>query len=477
MLSWLNKLHLFLLCAILYISCGFIDFRPIGLKIEPNESGSLLPRPNSPVILRFDTKMEKYETEGILQIYNDNGMVSGDRFWKGNELYFLPVPEWTAGVRYTLNLSGTIRSADGREIRIQRFISFYAINKSEAPLLEWYTPADGESVGTGNVTMEFHFSRPMEKLSVESALTIDGIGNKTFEWSADDKILKVTPEKSLSPWTAYKWTLKEIAKSRDGVPLPKFVSAQFKTDLDQLLPQVKKVFPALFSNGLWLPTGADIESGLGPGQGIVVEFNKEMNESILRALRIEPSITGRTEFISAKSIVFIPGRDPEPEIIYAFIISGDAKDREGFKLGADFRICFAPDIPFLKILSFAVDGVTVISNLPPSGIIKVPVDPAAGEVSFTIRFSLPFNTEEKKNTALKIILSPFFPKTLLPVALNNVTWISDDRLRMKWEGLMAGNSGEEHYYKFSIPGGKAGINNGNGMFLKEDQYIYLEAVN
>jgi len=481
MLRWLNNSGVVIVCAILFASCELVDLRPVGMKIEPAESDSLLPNPNSPVILSFDTEMERHEAESILQISCDSGTVNGDRYWNGNALYFVPVPGWTAGVRYTLSLSGTLRSVDGRELRLERFVSFYAINKSAPPLLDWHSPADGASVGTGDVIMEFHFSCPMERLSVESALVVEGMGNKTFEWSDDDRILRVFPEKSLAAWTVYRWTLKESARSRDGVPLPRTISAQFATNLDQVMPRVQNVYPVLHSQGRWLPTGFDIETGLGPSQGIAVEFNKVMGENVLRSLRFEPAISGRTELLSEKTVLYIPSRDIEPETAYTLIVSGDTRDSEGLKIGRDFRISFVADIPFLKVLSFNADGVPVLEsragtyNGDLGSVLGVRVG-ATGEFSFTIWFSLNFTTEEKQNAATKIYLETFFPKNLPSVALNSVSWISNDRLRMTWEGLRAGSSTEEHYYRLVIPGGKGGITNGGGMYFKEDQYLYLEAV-
>ena len=466
------------LCAMVLASCGFADLRPVGITIEPDKANSLLPAQHSPVILKFDTDMEKNDAEGILQITSDAGLVSGDRFWEGNNLYFVPTAGWTAGTRYTLSLTGTIRSVDGRELRIERFVSFYAINMSEPPLLEWHSPADGESTGTGDVVPEFHFSRSMDRLTVESALTVEGIGNKIFEWLADDTILKIIPDKTLSAWTSYRWNLKNSAKSREGVPIPRSYSGQFTTDLDQIFPSVEKVFPVLNSDGRWYPTGLDIETGLGHGQGIVVEFSKVMGENALRSLRFEPALTGRTEFLSEKSIVYIFTRDPDPSVTYTLIISPDTRDSGGLKLGGEYRINFIPDIPFLNVLSFVADSSpVVIENFASANnVLKVPVDPATGELYFNIRFSLPFTEEEKQNTALKILLSTFFPRTAAPVALQYARWISDDRLRMGWEGMTAGNGDEAHYYKLIIPGGRGGISSGAGMYMKDDITLYLEAI-
>jgi hypothetical protein len=463
------------LCAIISCSCGFADLRPIGIAVTPAETDTVLPGAYSPVMIEFDTEMERDATEGILQISSGMGTIAGDKYWKGNQLYFVPAPGWTAGVRYTLTLSGIVHSVDGRELRLEHFLSFYGINKNPPPLLEWHSPADGESVEAGNIPMEFRFSRPMERLSVESSLSVEGMANKKFEWSADDTVLVVIPEKAIPAWTTCRWTLKNSAKSREGVPLAKTVSARFSADLDRLMPKVIRVFPAYNSSGRWLPSGEMIENGLGPGQGIAVEFNKPMGENVTRSLRFEPSLAGRTEILTAKSVVFIPSRDPEPETAYTLIIPADTKDSGGLKLGEEFRISFVPDIPFLQVLAFKADGVPETAGGDMGSVIAVPANAGNGELYFTIRFSLQFTDAEKQNTALRISLVPFFPGTLEAPALCSAAWISDDRLRMKWERLMPGTANEAHYYKLLIPGGKGGINNGFGMYLKEDRFFFLEA--
>jgi len=474
--SW-NSIITLSLCAIICASCGFLDLRPIEYSIEPDKPDSLLSDSHTPVILRFGTEMKQNDAEKILQVTSDTGVINGDFLWNGNDLYFTPVPEWTAGIKYTLSLLGIIRSVDGRELRVERFISFYAINKNEPPLLEWHNPSYGASIGTGDVVFEFHFSRPMDRLSVESALTIEGIGNKIFEWSDDDKKLRVTTDKAFTPWTSYRWNLRDSAKSADGVPLPKTYSGYFTTDEDQTLPRVVGVFPVLYSDGSWFPTGADIETRLEPGQGIAVEFNKPMGDNVLRSVRFEPSLTGRTELLSEKSIVYIFTKDPEPETTYTLIVSADTKDSEGLKTGIDYKINFKPDIPFLNVLSFFTDSEKEINDVSSNTVLPVNITQATGEFAFYIGFSLPFSMEEKQNTAMKITLAPFFPRTLASAALKYVGWhSSDDSLYMCWEGLEAGNGEIPHYYKLTIPGGKSGINNGSGMYMKEDVVIYLEAI-
>jgi hypothetical protein len=463
--------------TVFLISCGFADLRPVEIRVSPHTSDTVLSGEYSPLSVTFNTKMVKKEAESLLAVTSDTAVVEGDFSWDGNTLMFVPVAGWKAGIRYTLSLSGMARSTDGREIRLERYVFFYAINKLPPPLVEMHSPADGESVRVNGLTMEVYFSQEMDRISVETALSIDSVGDKKFEWTDDNKMIRIIPERALSPWTLYRWTLKNSAKSVDGVPLAKAVSAVFCTDLDQELPEVGRVYPVLQSGGRWIPTGGSLEEDFGPGLGIAVEFSKPMGDTILRSLRFEPSLSGRTERASEKSIVFIPSRDPEPETVYTLTISGDTADTEGLKIGSNYRRVFTTDIPFLRILSIKATGENSSEWTGEGRSLAVQANETDGLVRFSIHFSLPFTEEAKQKTALAISITPFFPINLAPIALRSVTWhSSDDRLTMEWEKFTVGTSDEPHYYKFIIPGGMGGISSGNGMYLENEISLYMEAL-
>ena len=472
----INIFYVNIFCsAILFLSCGFIDLRPIEVSTSPGAQDTILSGEYSPLSVSFNTGMEKREAENLLMVSSDLGTVEGDRIWNGNTLLFIPAAGWAAGTRYTMGLSGTARSVDGRELRIERSISFYAINRSPPPFVERHYPADGESVRTGT-HIELFFSCPMDKISVELSLNINGLGEKKYEWSNDDKTIKVIPEKNFSPWTVYRWTLSNGAKSKEGVPLAKEIAAVFSTDLDRELPVVSRVYPVIQSNGIWFPTGGSLEEKFGPGLGIAVEFSKPMEEAASRSLRFEPSLAGRTEKLTEKNIVFIPTRDPDPNTVYTLIISGEAKDTEGLKIGADYRCVFIADIPYLRITSVDVyNGASI--DPAANSVLQVPVSEVdGGRIRFTIKFSQLFNEEAKQKTALSVSLIPFFPSNLDHIALRFVSWFSDDMLNMEWERLEAGTSDKPHYYRLLIPGGRNGIDNGGGIYLEQEISLYLEAV-
>jgi hypothetical protein len=476
-------------------SCGVIDLRPIGVQTIPGEAYEVLEDYYTPVGLIFDTEMDEITTQQVVSVSFSGGTVAGDLRWQGNTLTFTPAAGWIAGRRYTLGLTGEIYSLDGRELRLVHYLPFFAVSRAEPPRLESFAPADGASVG---VTAEeggavvLNFSQPMDRRSVEEGFSLDGVGDKQFEWDGD-QVLRISAAKPLSPWTAYHWSLDQ-ALSREGAPLAKPVSAQFTTDRDRSHPAVLEVFPLLRSDppetggaspspNLFLPwvrTGAAIEDGLGSGQGIGVQFNKPMDaESMGRAIRMEPALSGTVEIVSPSSLVYVPDRDPDCETRYTLIVSGDTQDKSGLRLGADFICYFTPDIPFLRIPALSVNGQApmAVDDGALSPCYAFPLGGTTGITGLTLVFSLPFSREAMAAAALEISLDPWFPASAGSAVLKAAAWSSEDTLYMEWEGLEPGAAAEPHFYRLTIPGGKGSLTNGRGSYLKNTQNIYLEVLN
>ncbi|MFP3089651.1 Ig-like domain-containing protein [Treponema sp. TIM-1] len=474
-------------------SCAVIDLRPIGVETIPREPYEVLEDYYTPVVLSFDTEMVKTTAQQAISVSFSRGVVEGDLRWQGNTLYFTPAAGWIAGRRYTLSLTGEIYAADGRELRLARYLPFFAVSRAELPRLDSFSPADGASVGVtaeDGGTVILNFSLPMDRRSVEEGFSLDGAGNKKFEWDGDDRILRVRTDKPLSPWTTYHWSLDQ-ALSREGAPLAKPVSAQFTTDLDRSHPVVLEVFPLLRGDPPettapvpelfppWVRTGADMENGLGSGQGIGVRFNKPMDEESMRkAIRLEPSLSGNVEILSPSSLVYVPDRDPEAETRYTLTVSGDTQDTSGLRMGVDFICYFTPDIPFLRIPSLSVNGQPPLAMDAGdgSGYYAFPLEGITEITGITLEFSLPFSPEAMVATVLEISLDPWFPASLGSAVLKAAAWSSEDTLFMEWEGLEPGTPGEPHFYRLTIPGGKSGISNGQGSCLKDTQHIYMEVL-
>jgi hypothetical protein len=461
-------------------SCkGFINVTQIGFTIFPDKDNTVLNKDNNILSVKFDTAMDKLNTQKIISVQVSGSSVKGDLSWQGNELIFSPLEKWLPGVRYTLNLDGTLFALDGREERIKRHVSFYALHREAAPYAVAFTPADGSSVGVTSdegARVQIIFSRPMDRQSTEDAFYIDGVSERNYTWASGDTVMEMHPVNNLNPWTVYRWSLSNKAKEKNGVPLGREIIGRFVTDADRMLPAVNEVYPLIrggIDSGLWwLRTGAPVESGLGPGQAIGIEFNKPMDESVLRAIRFEPSLAGRYEMWKPDTVVFIPDRDPEPEKRYAIIVSAGTRDTGGLKMEKDFTLSFIPDIPFLSVLSMDTgDGAIKIEQ---NGIYAAKTIPPEGICTITIRFSHAIETLSRSAIVLALRLEIFFPGTLMPVSFRSARWWSADTVVLQWEGIERSTGRESHYYKLVLPGGRSGISDGRGSYLKEDMAVFLK---
>jgi hypothetical protein len=423
--------------------------------------------------------MDNTGTQKIVSVQSSGAFVKGDLLWQGNELVFTPLEPWQPGIRYTLNLEGMIYAEDGREERVSHHVSFYAIHREAAPYVAAFSPADGATVGVrreDGAFVSIVFSCPMDRQSAVDAFNFDGVSEKDFIWSSGDTVMEIHPKNALNPWTVYRWSLSNKAKGKNGVPLGREASGRFVTDRDRILPAVTEVFPLIrgsaSSGAWWIKTGLPMETGLGSGQAIGIEFNKAMDESALRSIRFDPSLAGRTEMWKPNTIVFIPDRDPEPEKVYTLIVSADSRDSGGLKMEKEFSLSFVADIPFLEVLSMdaGFGSITPLQN----GIYAAGAVLPEGVCTVTLRFSHAVNAEARSAIVLALRLEAFFPGTLKPVSFRSARWWSGDTVVLQWEGIERSKSGEKHFYRLVLPGGRSGISDGKGSYLKEDTIFLLE---
>lgn len=467
--------------AIAVSGCALIDLRELSIATYPEANGAILSSINTPLRVSFDSGVDRKEAEAAFSVSSAFGAAEGDIEWKGNGFSFVPVAGWLPGVRYRMTLKGSIRALDGREARPNRDLFFFAVHSGAAPYLASFSPPDGASVGVSEESgacLLLSFSRAMDTRKTETALNVQPSAEFAFSWNEDATVLRLVPKKPLSPCATYRWKLSadaaDGAASSDGAPLAREASASFATDADSSPPSVSRTFAALQSGSSWIDSGGSL-SDLDAGQAVGIVFSEPMDaDTLLSALSFSPSLPGRADVIGTNTAVFIPDRIPEPESEITLIVSPEASDLSGLGMAEEYRERFVPAVPYLRMLSAETGTLEPVDPVDDSSS-AVTIALPDGVLSLTLRFSVSFDTAARISATERIGLSPFFPAVLSSPTLKSVSWIASDTVCLTWEGLERSPSDRTNWYRLSLPGGRGGIACAEGLFMKEDLSIYLEA--
>ncbi len=462
-------------------SCDLIDLRPVAVSTMPASAYTMLASRESCVVVTFSAEPERLEAERAFLVRSPEGAVEGDFSWNGPGFTWKPVSPWNPGLRYRLILKGSIRTLDGREVRPEIDLPFFAQRSTGQPLLSSFTPAQGSSIGvsTGSLpVLKLEFTEAMEVLSTETAFNLKPAAECCFSWNTEQTILYITPKEKLSVCSMYRWTLGTGARAVDGTPLGRSAGGTFITNLDSTPPRVERAYPVFHSGGAWVEAAADL-SGLDARHSLAVLFSEPIEPvSAIGGIRLEPSQTGRSDAVGPRLVVFTPEREWLPEQALTLVVSADVKDSSGLRAGEEFRLRFTPLVPYLKILAVSAGVDKTTDDLGDSSILTVALgDAPDGICTLMLRFSAPFDAATKVATAERVTLSAFFPSYLPAPSLRDLCWLSDDTLTMTWEGLRANDDEAINFYRLLVPGGQGGILSGKGLWLKDDGLLYLEVEN
>jgi hypothetical protein len=317
----------------------------------------------------------------------------------------------------------------------------------------------------------------MDKPSVQDAFMINGFTDKQFNWNEEGTVVTITNKKNIAAFETYTWTLGTAAKSEDGFPLAKEVSARWTSDAETRKPEIAEVCTVIkkeLSFGTeWQKTGILGEKGAGHGEAIKITFTKSMDASGMKsAVRFEPSLSGSVEVLNSRNIIFIPDRDPLIETYYVMTVSGEVKDKQGITMGEDYRVPFLPDIKYLHPVVIDV----LSQDVSNKGAVDVILENTESEIQLSIDFDQRFSSENQIDCINRLKLSRLFPSDAPTPALISARWSYAKTLDMIWSLSPGVSAAGRLYYKCVIPGGQNGITNGDGAYLKEDIVFYVNVM-
>ncbi|GAB1482965.1 hypothetical protein MASR2M78_17810 [Treponema sp.] len=465
---------LFAFLSVLLSFCSLIDLRSFSVSTSPAHDKEVLPTVWSEVSVLFGAEIEKQEAERAFSVRDGAQEVPGDTRWEGRALIFSPKEAWKSGFLYRLKLRGSIHALDGRELQADLDIPFTVLRVEGAPQLLSQYPLQGASISVhpeADAYLQFTFSEPMDAWTVQDALSIKPYLDLDFHWDTEYRLLTARPKDSLAPCCPFHWNLSVHARSRDGAPLAKQAEGDFISDADTLSPHVKRTYPVLASN-------LDLGLSLGEidnGQSIAIEFSEAMDEESLRhSIHLKPDIPSHIECPAPHLAIFTPERSLEPESSYKLSVLSSAKDLSGLQL-EEYEEYFVYQVPYLRLLR--IEAAAGELALPPfSDPLRCRVSEVEGLLSFSLLFSAPFDAPSRAALSRQLRFVAYFPPILSTPQLRSMIWLSSTLVHISFEDLSAGSPGEEHYYQLLLGGTRSGLNNGGGLFMKEDFVLFVEAV-
>jgi uncharacterized protein YfaS (alpha-2-macroglobulin family) len=222
-------------------------------------------------------------------------------------------------------------------------------------------PLNGSRIGLDEEIV-FYFDQPMERASVESALSVDPVGAGDFVW-VNDETIKFTPNEGLEAGASLNIAFETGAKSILGRALPE--SRRFSFQAAEALRPVQLI-------------PEDGSANLGVDSAVAVGFNQPVVSlgaeaaTLPAAFELEPTAQGHGEWLNTSTYVFYPDA-LEGGKAYQVYLNPDLQSLAGTSLSAETDWTFSTAEPRLL-------------ETEPSTEVPLPLD-----LAWTFRFNQPMD--------------------------------------------------------------------------------------
>jgi uncharacterized protein YfaS (alpha-2-macroglobulin family) len=231
--------------------------------------------------------------------------------------------------------------------------------QTQPPALVETDPLPGAQIAVKN-PITFYFNQPMQRPSVEAALTGQPSLTGSFSWQ-DDSTVTFNPDKPLLPGTSQVINIGTNAQSAKGMALLRPISLSYSTSpnltLVQSLPQADSTDVD--------PTSAVVASFSQP----VVALGADP-ASLPIGFTLTPSVQGKGEWINTSTYIFYPKPALAGGTSYVVSMNPDLTSTKGTSLASATGWSFSTILPRL------------VSTLPSDNAINVRLD-----VSVQLNFS------------------------------------------------------------------------------------------
>jgi hypothetical protein len=433
-----------LACAL--SSCSLVSLESLVIATEPaNESQ--IAAPEGPILVRFSAEPEHRDAERAFKLNSAAGASSGDFRWSGSELSFYPVPPLKKGYRWTLSLSGSIKTLDGRSFDVDEAASFYAGSSASLLTLDSFRPAPGATASTIE-KIALTFSRAVDQSAFKRNFSLSPSTDYEVSWSTEGMTASIEPKTRWTALSTYAWQVKAELVDSDGVGLARAYDGTFVVQAEGTAPVVTSVRPALYSNGTLSPVDADLGQ-LGYLDAIYIGFSEEVTlESVADAISLTPKVKGRVLQAGPADFAFLPEESFAARTKYRLSVLASVFDLAGNAMSQGYDAWFSPSVADIEVVGAYINGSAAVADFGDArghGFIPSVSD---GSAYIALEFNVPIAEAGQRDRLVSLAsCESLFPSSLSP-SLKSVQWASDSRLELTYAGFAASTAAKTYYYKF-----------------------------
>lgn len=470
------KKILYIFILIFSAGCNSDFDRPRVVSVTP-EHNSTFVSPESSITVDFSKSMDTVKTNSEFSLSGDSGTVEGIFSWEnGNRrMVFTPRENFSVSEKFTIRVTEGAEDSDGNDLEDELVSNFFISGETGAPYVLSYTPVENSIGNLPGAAVVITFSEPVDLNSIYDGIAISPSTAGIFSWNAgvgNSNVITFTPRYGFSFGVTYTVAVSDSILDVSGNKLRDAVSFNFTVGDDFIKPQLavsQENTPALVFDEAVHNHGAEKDRRL------ILSFSEIIKTDNLRsAITISPSagFYVSSEVIAGATTAYINFTDNlESGEIYTLKVNSKITDLQDNQLAKDYSYVFITD----GVYSVAplVDTIGDLVPPPPPALphwIKNDIQILSIQESHPLLYLdiIVDFTSEINPLSLEIYAETVSGTGGFTPSIINIDW--PDSPPVKFTRLKFGlnNVGLRNIYMIVIKGGKNGLRDMNGNYMKED---------
>ena len=453
--------------------------------------------------VKFSGEVNRSDAEELFVLENSDIQITGRFTWySGKNFVFTPSTVLEKNGRYTITLPREIRDKDGNTMGSDFLSDFYVGDDFVNPSVVSSSPA--YSVGaTLDVAIDqditIDFSKSMNRDKTQSAFSLSPEVSGYFAWGEAvpglaDSRLEYRLTKDMEYGKLYKLKITGDAEDTAGNRTGADYIVNFVTGNDTTPPEILEI---LYVDGDAATPDhlepAIVKHGVSKNGPVTIRFNEAMDrQSVEKAITITPAVTGYFDWHSDFEVDFRPTECFEPETLYQLAVETSCRDINGLHLASRYAVEFNTDADD-SLLVKAGDVSGCIDNASYTALGAAwPADIEMGDAandSYYIRIQFMSSIADSIPAVMQkySIFDKVIVETLQSAdggtatlhdsaIISDISWASESAVVIQINGMTNDAADIPALYRLTVTGGKTGIKDQNGNYMKEDFVIEFKEV-